>query len=1234
MLRPFLLTAGFSGLTAALGQEFSTYKPLNFPEAANVQDVTAGDLDNDGDPDIVIGTDGGHVSAWFNQGGGVFGEAVRLADAQRVFQVKLVDLDNDGDLDVTYVNWGAPDAGWCENLGAGSFSPPQTLVDELSANTACSLDWADVDEDGHLDLFLSSYINGVVAWYRNDGSQHFGPREAIVNCPYAWVCAAADMDGDGDVDIVTAGDGISWRDNQNHHFLGTLPYNGGYVATSLNDMRGLVLYDYGSDGYPDIFVADQPGDRVVRYRNDGTGNYTIYGYATDYVTGVAGVEALRLLDLNGDGYKEIVAAVSDDNSIRLLNGGGSGMPLVTGVMGASGMAVADFNGDGLADLVTAAADAGEVAVYAGDGNYGYTPLQTLTEVSGTVLDVAVADLDGDGLGDIVEAFYGAEVIGWKRNLGGDQFGPVQVIDGATPGVQRFLTRDVDGDGDLDVVTSFYQDRMVWYRNNGSGVFTVPLIISNSFGPGDEFDMGDFDGDGDLDLAACDFGSGSIVWFQNPGNGNFEPPVAVTSGQSNVRNLVCADVNGDEVADIVFFKEYAGGTMLCLNDGTGTFAAPTVVDPGLSQLYELKAGDLNGDGWDDVVIDRGTTPSLLCMASNGDGTFTALDTADAGEGILYGSLDIADMDGDGDNDLVAAATNLDYLFQWYANDGTGQFATGDTIDTGYNAAGWDAADMDADGDPDLLVAYGSDLRWYENFIGSPYSVSGRIYHDADGSGTWSLGDAAFPGTAVHCDPSASVPYSGTDGFYLFHTDPQAYTLTAPPPHPWWELASAPDTYNVELTELAPSAQNVDFGFAAAYDTLVVSVTSTTAPVRCDVPYLRGLDLVNSGTQEAAVQLDYVPENAETILNVDPAPDQTIGSILRWNFNLPIFGTKHISLLAENSAAPFSQLKDSVYAHMTAPGITFNYALTHLRNVLCALDPNDKQVEPKGYGEAGAIDIGTERLTYTVRFQNTGNDTAFTVMVRDRLHAWLDPATIEVLGSSHPLTSLNVENDGEAVFLFNNILLPDSNVNEAASHGYVVFSIGVRPGAPNGTTIENSADIYFGDNEAVVTNTVLNTLVDCSTFGADITWMDGATLLASQGARYQWYLNGEALPGDTAQLLLIPELGEYTVQVTNDYGCTALSDPFAALNTAIAEEGGLRMAIVPNPMGDLSRVVFSESLPVDARLDLVDVNGRIVRSMNAGGRREVLIERGHLESGMYVLRVMREDGQVGAARIVMY
>ena len=71
-----------------------------------------------------------------------------------------------------------------------------------------------------------------------------------------------------------------------------------------------------------------------------------------------------------------------------------------------------------------------------------------------------------------------------------------------------------------------------------------------------------------------------------------------------------------------------------------------------------------------------------------------------------------------------------------------------------------------------------------------------------------------------------------------------------------------------------------------------------------------------------------------------------------------------------------------------------------------------------------------------------------------------------------------------------------------------------------------------------------------------------------------------------------------------------------------------------MGDAARLVLSEPLGSDARMELVDINGRTVRTMNGNGKREALIERGHLESGMYVLRVLRGGELIGSVRVVVY
>ncbi|HRI58972.1 MAG TPA: SprB repeat-containing protein [Saprospiraceae bacterium] len=137
-----------------------------------------------------------------------------------------------------------------------------------------------------------------------------------------------------------------------------------------------------------------------------------------------------------------------------------------------------------------------------------------------------------------------------------------------------------------------------------------------------------------------------------------------------------------------------------------------------------------------------------------------------------------------------------------------------------------------------------------------------------------------------------------------------------------------------------------------------------------------------------------------------------------------------------------------------------------------DPNDKQGFPVGYGAAHYIRLGTE-LEYLIRFQNTGTDTAFTVRVVDTLSAWLDPATIRPGASSHPY-QFNLSGSGIAEFLFENILLPDSNVNQAASNGFVKFSILHRADAPLETVIENDAAIYFDFNDPVITNTTFHRL----------------------------------------------------------------------------------------------------------------------------------------------------------------
>lgn len=142
------------------------------------------------------------------------------------------------------------------------------------------------------------------------------------------------------------------------------------------------------------------------------------------------------------------------------------------------------------------------------------------------------------------------------------------------------------------------------------------------------------------------------------------------------------------------------------------------------------------------------------------------------------------------------------------------------------------------------------------------------------------------------------------------------------------------------------------------------------------------------------------------------------------------------------------------------------------VIGAYDPNDKQAFPEGVHDEHHIEAN-QPLEYLIRFQNTGTDTAFTVVIRDTLSPWLDPATLQRGAASHNhLWSLGGQ--GILTITFPNIMLPDSHVNERASHGFVRFRIDQKRDNPPGTRIENSAGIYFDFNAPVHTNTVFHTV----------------------------------------------------------------------------------------------------------------------------------------------------------------
>ena len=233
-----------------------------------------------------------------------------------------------------------------------------------------------------------------------------------------------------------------------------------------------------------------------------------------------------------------------------------------------------------------------------------------------------------------------------------------------------------------------------------------------------------------------------------------------------------------------------------------------------------------------------------------------------------------------------------------------------------------------------------------------------------------------------------------------------------------------------------------------------------------------------------------------------------------------------------------------------------------------DPNDKQAFPIGYGPQHYIRPETE-IEYMIRFQNTGTDTAFNVVIRDTLSGWLDPSTVTAGASSHSYR-FDLQGEGVVVFFFDDILLPDSNVNEPESHGFVRFKVFPKADVPLEEDILNSAAIFFDYNDPVITNTTY----------------------------YKVGLN------------FIPIVATHQPR----------GEP-------------VNIQVMPNPVSGICQVAL-DGWPAGQTLQLtvLDNTGRLVRSetVTAPGFR---FDAGSLAKGLYLLKVASSDGKTGIVKVMV-
>ncbi|MDE2149913.1 MAG: VCBS repeat-containing protein [Gammaproteobacteria bacterium] len=357
--------------------------------------VIVGDLNGDGNADIVTADSGGNLNAYLGNGDGTFQPKMTSPIvANSVNGLALGDLDGDGKPDVAVTENAAAQIQVCKGDGAGAFDCSAfapVLIGTAAAKTGpFRVALSDVNGDGKLDLIASSSVpdtNVAQAWdayvFLGDGNGGFvTPARAVLPVVGEGLSVdIGDANGDGRPDLLFGSFGASvelFTGNGDGTFGIGVPYATGVSAG--DQPRFAIFADVNGDGHPDIVAANNKTDSLGVLLNDGTGRF---GAAQDFAAGLA-IAPVLALDMHGSGVLDLVAASRGDGSAINSNisvyrhnrpptaqgtsltvtGGGSGSGAVTG---------SDPEQDGLAFAVAAQPTHGTVSLDAASGQFTYTP---------------------------------------------------------------------------------------------------------------------------------------------------------------------------------------------------------------------------------------------------------------------------------------------------------------------------------------------------------------------------------------------------------------------------------------------------------------------------------------------------------------------------------------------------------------------------------------------------------------------------------------------------------------------------------------------------------------------------------------------------------------------------------------------------------------------------------------------------------------------------------------------
>lgn len=373
--------------------------------------------------------------------------------------------------------------------------------------------------------------------------------------------------------------------------------------------------------------------------------------------------------------------------------------------------------------------------------------------------------------------------------------------------------------------------------------------------------------------------------------------------------------------------------------------------------------------------------------------------------------------------------------------------------------------------------------------------------------------------------------------------------------------------------------------------------------------------NLGCQTTSGTISLVLDPLTSFVSATPAPSSINGDTLYWNYsnlsqpNGNSF-VANLTLLTSTSA----QAGDSIHLDLKINNLVGDSdPANNIRNyrfaVFNSYDPNNKRVYPSGECTPHFV-YNQEKLTYTIRFRNTGNSFAYNIKLIDSLSPYIKKESLRILGSSHTV-KVHFDNNDILRFNFDTILLPQYNPsNPYLSTGYVIFEFEQKPNLTFGSKIKNQAEIYFDFNPAIITNEVFNTVTD----GSHISASDTLVVFALDSTIW----NNQTYT----------QSGIYSYHRLNQYGCDSVSYLDLHVTSLGLPEYSFDFSIHPNPSSGKITVQTTGSEVFE--LKVCGLDGKSVFSNKFSGTSE--IDLGYLASGTYLVSC-KLNGSEMTKRIVI-